>query len=158
MNLYIKQKVFSFGDKFTVYDCNGNDKYYVQGEVFSFGKKLHILDLNGNELVYIHQKPISLLPKYYISINDKDVAEVVKEFTFFRQEYTVSPLNWKISGDFWDHSYSIYDGNATVAEISKEWLSWGDTYEITVANGYNELVALATCLVIDACIEAQNNN
>ena len=157
MNLYIKQKVFSFGDKFTVYDANGNDKYYVQGEVFSFGKKLHVYDLNGNEIAFIYQKVFSFLPKYYISMNGRDVAEVTKEFTFFRQEYTVSPVGWKINGDFWEHEYSITDGGSTVADISKEWMSWGDTYEITVTEGYNEIMALATCLIIDACIEAQND-
>ena len=42
MKLYIKQKVFSWGDKFRVYDENYNDRYYVEGEVLSFGKKLHL--------------------------------------------------------------------------------------------------------------------
>ena len=37
MKLYIREKVFSWGDKFTVKDQYGNDKYIVQGEVFSFG-------------------------------------------------------------------------------------------------------------------------
>ena len=36
MKLYIKEKVFSWGDKFTVKDEYGNDKYFVQGEVFSW--------------------------------------------------------------------------------------------------------------------------
>lgn len=33
MKLYIKQKVFSWGDKFTVIDAFGYDKYIVEGEV-----------------------------------------------------------------------------------------------------------------------------
>lgn len=83
MNLYLKQKVFSWGDSFTVYDENGNDKYYVEGEIFTFGKKLHIYDLSGNELCFIHQKLMSFLPKYFISKNGVDVAQVIKNFTFF---------------------------------------------------------------------------
>ena len=35
MKLYIKEKVFSWGDKFTVKDAYGEDKYIVEGEVFS---------------------------------------------------------------------------------------------------------------------------
>ena len=42
MKLYIKQKVFSRGDKFRIYDENENDKYYVEGEVLTLGKKLHL--------------------------------------------------------------------------------------------------------------------
>ena len=49
MKLYIKQKVFSWGDKFTVKDVNGEDRYYVEGEIFSWGKKLHVYDMRGNE-------------------------------------------------------------------------------------------------------------
>ena len=42
MKLYIKQKVFSWGDKFTVKDEAGRDSYYVEGEIFTFGRKLHM--------------------------------------------------------------------------------------------------------------------
>ena len=45
MKLYIKQKVFSWGDKFTVKDVNGEDRYFVEGEIFSWGKKLHVYDM-----------------------------------------------------------------------------------------------------------------
>ena len=49
MKLYIKEKVFSWGDKFTVKDAYGEDKYIVEGEVFSWGKKLHVYDRLGRE-------------------------------------------------------------------------------------------------------------
>lgn len=49
MKLYIKEKVFSWGYKFTVKDELGNDKYVVEGEVFSWGKKLHVYDMSGYE-------------------------------------------------------------------------------------------------------------
>ena len=42
MKLYIRQKVFSWGDRFTVKDAAGEDRYAVQGEAFSLGKKLHV--------------------------------------------------------------------------------------------------------------------
>ena len=47
MNLYIKQRFFSWGDKFAIYDANGNEKYYVEGEIFTWGKKLHVYDMFG---------------------------------------------------------------------------------------------------------------
>lgn len=92
MKLYIKQKVFSWGAKFRIYDEYENDKYAVEGEVFTLGKKLHLYAMDGNELAYIHQKVLSFLPKYYINRNGQDIAEVIKEFTFFRQEYSVDGL------------------------------------------------------------------
>ena len=38
MKLYIQQKIFTWGDKFSVYDGNGEEKYTVEGEILSFGK------------------------------------------------------------------------------------------------------------------------
>lgn len=157
MKLYLKQHVFTFGDQFTVYDEKGNDRFYVEGEVFTFGKKLHITDLAGNELIYIEQKLFSFLPTYYIYRGDREVAEVVKEFTFFRHEYHINGLDWHITGDVFDHEYSMDDGQKTVATISKEWFTWGDAYEIDVDPSVEPVLALAVVLVIDACIEASKN-
>ena len=158
MKFYIKQKVFSWGDKFSIYDANGNERYFVQGEVFSFGKKLHLLDLGGNEIAFISQKLFSFLPTYKISRYGNEIAEVVRNFTFFKQEYSVEGLGWQVHGDFWDHTYEVTGGGRTIASVSKRWFTWGDTYEIDIADGLNEVMALAVVLVIDACIEAASNN
>ena len=89
MKLYIKQKVFSWGDKFTVKDVNGEDRYFVEGEIFSCGKKLHVYDMCGNEVAFIQQKLFSFLPRYFVYVGDAQVAEIVKEFTFFFPKYSV---------------------------------------------------------------------
>ena len=157
MNLYIKQHIFTWGDKFSIYDELGNEKFFVEGEVFTWGKKLHLYDQQGNELAFIQQEVLTFLPKYHISKNDVEIAEVVKEFTFFKHEYTVNGPGWQVHGDFWDHEYEITDGNQTIASVSKEWMAWGDTYEICISAGADEVTALAVVLVIDACIDAENN-
>lgn len=154
MKLYLKQKVFSWGDKFTVYDENGNDKYYVKGEVFTLGKKLHIYDLSGNEVCFIHQRVLSFLPKYFISKNGEDVAQAVKNFTLFHQSYSIEGFSWSVEGDFFAHEYEIFSHTGTVAAISKQWFTFGDAYEINIADGINDVDALAVVLVIDACLQA----
>lgn len=158
MKLYIKQKVFSWADKFRVYDEYENDKYFVEGEVFTLGKKLHLYSLDGDELAYIHQKVWSFLPKYFINRNGEDAAEVVKEFTFLRQEYTVEGLDWTVEGDFWAHEYQINSENGVVATISKRWFTWGDTYEIDIADDADEVMSLSVVLIIDAVIDSQNSS
>ena len=158
MDLFIKQKVFSFGDKFSICDGAGNEIFYVEGEVFSFGKKLHLFDMAGNELAFVSQKVLSFLPRYYININGEQIAEVVKEFTFFRQRYTVNGLGWSVEGDFFDHTYDILDGDRLIVAVTKEWFTWGDTYRLSIAHDANVAAALAVVLVIDACIEAAQNN
>lgn len=155
MNLYIKQHIFTWGDKFSIYDEAGREKYFVEGEILTWGKKLHLYDLQSRELAFIKQELLTFLPKYLIFENGMQIAEVVKEFTFFKPEYSVTGLGWQVHGDFWDHEYEITDGNRVIAAVSKEWMTWGDAYEIRIGEGVDEVAALAVVLVIDACIEAQ---
>ncbi|MBQ8642807.1 MAG: LURP-one-related family protein [Clostridia bacterium] len=157
MKLYIQQKIFTWGDKFSVYDGNGEEKYTVEGEILSFGKKLHLYDRQGNELVFIEQQLLTFLPKYLIYRGEHVIAEVVKEFTFFHTEYSVNGPGWLVQGDFWDHEYSVLDGDTVIASVSKEWFTLGDAYEISISAGADEIAALAVVLVIDACIEAQRD-
>jgi len=161
MNLYIQQRIFTWGDKFSIYDEAGNEKYYVEGEIFTFGKKLHLYDTQGRELAYIEQQLMTFLPRYMIYREDREFAEVVKEFTFFHPEYTVSgpgiDTEWTVHGDFFDHDYDVTEGDKMIASVAKEWFTLGDAYEISIRAGADEIAALAVVLVIDACIEAQRN-
>ena len=157
MKLYIKQKVFSWGDKFTVKDAAGQDRYYVEGEVFTWGKKLHVYDMDGNEAAFIQQKMFSFLPTYHVFINDNQVAEIVKEFSFFKPYYTIYGPGWEAAGKFLYHDYEITQGEFPVATIQKEWMTWGDCYELDVPNPNHEVLALAVVLAID-CVIAQSDN
>ncbi len=155
-NLYIKQRIFSWGDKFAIYDADGNERYYVEGEVFSFGKKLHLYDLQGQELAYIEQQLFTFLPRYIVYRNNLQLCEVVKEFTFFHNKYSVEGLGWEVDGDFMDHDYEITENGRPIATVSKEWFTLGDAYEIDFGANVDEVDALAVVLVIDACIEASS--
>lgn len=159
MKLYIKQKVFSWKDKFHIYDEYQSEKYYAESELISFGKKLHIFDNNENELCYIYQKVLSFLPRYFINIQGTDVAEVVKSISFFKPKYEINGIGWSVSGDFFAHDYVIENEiGVPIATISKKWLSWGDAYEIDIPDPNNEIMVLAIVLIIDAVIMQQNSN
>ena len=161
MKLYMKQKVFSWGDTFTVKDAFGQDKYFIKGEVFTLGKKLHVYDLSGREVAFIHQKLWSFMPRYMVAVNGTDVAEIVKEFTFLRPKYSILGPGWEVNGSFWEHSYDVTENGRPVVSIRKEWMTWGDTYELDIADPGNEVMALAVVLAIDCVLAAQqsaNNN
>ena len=96
------------------------------------------------------------MPKYFINRGGTDVAQVKKEFTLFRQEYTVEGPGWTVKGDFFDHEYEITSSGRRIAAVSKRWFTWGDTYEIDVAEGEDEITALCVVLIIDA-VCAQNS-
>lgn len=158
MNFYIKQKVFSWGDTFFIYDEAGNERYHVKGPAFSFGKKLHVYDNNGQEVAYIHQKVFSFLPTFCIYKGETQIAEIKKRLTFAKDKYNISGLDWDVRGDFFDHNYTVINGYFPIATVTKKWFSWGDTYQISISDDADEVSALAVVLVIDACIDAQRNN
>ena len=155
MNLYIKQKVFSWGDKFTVKDSNGEDRYYVEGEIFSWGKKLHVYDMRGNEVAFIKQELFTLLPRYSVFIGDDQVAEIVKEFSLFFPRYSIEGLGWEIQGQLLAHDHEVTQGGHPIVTIRKEWMTWGDTYELDIAEQNDEIIALAVVLTIDAVTESK---
>ncbi len=155
MKLYIKQKIFSWKDKFYVRDENGNDRYYVEGEFFSLGKKLHIYNMNGDEVAFIQQKLLSFLPRYFVFMGGTQRAEIVKEFTLFRNKYRIDGLGWDVNGDFMDHDYEITSGGRPIVTINKEWFTWGDSYVLDIKDNADEVIALSVVLAIDCVIAAQ---
>ena len=157
MKLYIKEKVFSWGDKFTVKDEYGNDKFFVEGEIFSWGKKLHVYDRHGQEVAFIKQELFRFLPTYSVFCGEEYVAQIRKEFTFLFPKYSIDGLGWEIDGSFMAHDYVITQGGTTIVRISKEWMTWGDSYELDIANPSDEIIALAVVLTID-CVTESNSS
>lgn len=156
MKLYMKQKVFSFKDKFAVMDENGDQLYYVEGELFSFAKKLHIYDVTMNEVAFIQQKLWSFLPKFFVYVMGDMVAEIVKEFTFFKPKYYVKGLGWEVRGSIWEHDYEVLFNESPIVRIHKVWMSWGDSFEIDIVDSEDTTIALAVVLAIDAAMDANN--
>ena len=154
--LFIKQQVFSFRDRFYVKDETGADVYYVEGEVLSLGKKLRVYDKSDQEVLYIEQKLWRFLPEFDLYAHGNSVATVKKDFTFFKNNYQILGQNWSIDWSVMAHEYVIRDsGNRVIADISKKWLSWGDSYEIVIYNDEQVDILLGIVIAID-CVISQS--
>ena len=158
MQLYMKQKVFSIKDKFSIQNSLGEDKYYVEGKIISFGKKLRLYNVEGTELAFIKQKVFSFLPKFVVEINGEDVAIIKKKFSLFKPKYTIVGPNWEVEGDFFSHDYLISENGMPIVSIHKKWMSWGDTFELDIPDENNEVLAMAVVLAIDAVMDSQANS
>ena len=158
MKLYIKQRVFSWRDRFTVKDESGNDRYSAVGEFISWGKKLHILDANGNEVAFIRQKVFSFMPRFFVEIGGRQICEIIKEFTFFKQSYRIAGLPWHLDGDIFAHEYTLGDNSGRqVMRMAKKWFTWGDSYELDIPDAQNELMCLCVALAVDCAMAVQNS-
>jgi uncharacterized protein YxjI len=81
------------------------------------------------------------------------VAEVRKHlFTPFGDRFTIDipgPDDLEMTGDLFDHEYTIRRGEQTVATVSKRWFSVRDTYAVDVAAGQDDLLIPASVLALD---------
>ena len=158
MNLYMKQKVFSWNDKFSIQNSYGEDKYYVEGKLISIGKKLRIYDTAGNELAFVNQKVVSLMPKFSVEINGEEVAVIKKKFTLLKPKYIIEGPGWEVEGDFFGHDYTINENGRPVISIHKKWMAWGDTFELSIEDESREVLCVAVVLAIDAVMDNQQNH
>lgn len=156
----IRQKIFTFGDNFTIKDDRDEDQFIVRGKVFAIGGKLKIEDMLGNELVYIEQKVFRLLPEYNIYSEGKHLAKVKKEFTFLKPRFNISSVmgNYVIDGDFFNHNFDINMDGKNVASINKKWIAFSDTYMAEVADSEDQAFMLALIIVIDQVLHDNNKN
>jgi|SRR6266853_1258201 len=153
MRYVMKQKLFSWGDDFRIRNEAGQDVFFVDGRAFSLGDKLSFQDMTGSELAFIRQKLLAWGPTYEIS-RGGEVAAVVKKqlFTFLRCRFTVDvpgPDDLEAQGEFLDMEYAFSRRGQTVAEVSKRWFTWADTYGVDISEGEDDVLILATTVVID---------
>ncbi|HSU66040.1 MAG TPA: LURP-one-related family protein, partial [Tepidisphaeraceae bacterium] len=108
MRYVMKQKLWAWGDDFTIKDESGADRFFVDGKALSFGDKLSLQDMGHNELAYIQQKVFSWGPTYEIYRSGQLYATVKEKlWTFMKYRFVVDqenipgPVDLEIEGDFW---------------------------------------------------------
>ena len=162
MRYVMKERILSWGDDFKIRDESGRDVFYVDGKVLTFGDKLSFKDMAGNELALIDQKLLSIGATYEIYRGGRLAAVVKKKlFTLLRAKFTVDvpgPNDLEAQGNFLDHDYTFTRGGREVARVSKKWFRMTDTYGVDVAPGEDDVLILASAVVIDLCSHPDNKN
>lgn len=154
MKFVMKQDLFAFGDDFTIKDEAGREVYTVDGRAFTLlRQKLAFLDAKKQELAFIRERLISLTPSYEI-LRGGQVAAVVKKdlVNVFRLGFTVDvpgPDDLEATGSLLEHEYTFRRGKKVVAEVSKRWFAFTDSYGVEVAEGEDPVLLLASTVVID---------
>ncbi|MCP5051434.1 MAG: hypothetical protein GY940_29980 [bacterium] len=148
----MKQRFFTLGEQFVIKDETRDPVFFVKGKVFSIGDKLSFRDMRGRELAYISQKLISLKPKYRIFRDQRLIANVVKKITLLKDKYTINvpgPDDIKVRGNFGDYEYVFTRNGRNIAVVSKKLFAWTDTYGIEIVPGEDDILILASAVVID---------
>lgn len=150
--LYMKQKVFSLREKFTILDEAGHDKYFVEGSFLKLPKSFTISNDLHEKIGEIVKTTFSLLPKFSVEVNNREVLIIKKELSFFKARYTIEGQSIEVQGNWWDMTFQIMQNGELVGAVSKQWLSWGDSYEIQVIQESLEEVILSIVVAID-CVK-----
>ncbi|TVR15744.1 MAG: hypothetical protein EA401_02320 [Planctomycetota bacterium] len=148
----VREKMWGFGNNFTITDAEDRDCYYVDGKWLSFGKKLSFQDMSGNELLFIRQKLWSWRPRYVLERDGAVQAEVRKGFAWFGSRFTLDVAGaetYDISGSLFAHEFHIRCDGREVAHISKKVFAWTDSYGVDIVDDVDSALILATCVVVD---------
>ncbi len=163
MKFYIRQQIFTIGDRYEIKDEEGRTRYVARGRLFNLlGAKFAIEDETGREVAQIEQEIFRLMPRYFVYLDGEreHAAYIAKRFQFlgalFDIETKSGPL--RVEGEIFQHEYALYQGSTCVVRISKKWLSWGDPYEIDMAADQDPALILAICVAIDHSSHNDNNH
>lgn len=160
MRFQIRQKIFSFGDNFTINDESGTPHFQVAGKVFSLGDKLTLLDMQGNELYYIEQQLLRLMAEYTLYQKGRAVASCKKRFSLFGSKFDIYSDygNFTIEGAPFNYNYEIYKDGCLVATVNKQFFSLSDTYGVDIADSEDYGFILSLVIIIDQVVHDDNKN
>ena len=156
MRYHIREKVWSLGEQFTIKDDAENDVFFAKGAIFGFGDDLSFQDASGQELVRIKQKVLSFRTTYEISEGGQFMAEIRKEFSMFKDNYTIDvpgPNDYTVKGNFFGYEFEFERSGRHVAQVSKKFALWSDAYSVDIVDGEDDILILATAIVIDLVIQ-----
>lgn len=153
MTLYLQEELFSF-DHFDIWDEDGRVLYTVDREGFLLGRTLHVTDAQGQDVAQVQHIPFSIPSTFAITTLTQEL-ELTRNFTFFSRSYSLSGLDWEISGNFTGHVYEFYRGEQQVASLEKDWPALHDRYRLEVEDAADAITALCVVLAID-CWDEQN--
>jgi len=164
MYLYLKQKVFTIGDRLTFYNENQQPVYFVKGSILKIPHRLTISDAAGGELVQVKKKIFALVRTYKIidMRSNMTVGNVSRKWFSLTKSFNIKingyPL--QIKGSLFGFQFEVQNMNRqTLVAVRKKLISWGDAYEVSIdeANIPPE-IACAICIAFDNAIHSNRRS
>ena len=151
----MREDLISIGDDFWIENENGQRVYRVDGKVLRISKTYAFLDLAGNTLCRIKERLLTIKDTMEIEDSQGEELAVVRKALIspLRDRWNVNLRNGpdlEIKGNILDHEYAIRQGRNKIAEVSKKWFRFTDTYGVEVAEGQNDILILAIAVAMDA--------
>ena len=156
-SLYIKQQLFSLGEKFTVIDESQQDIYFVEGGFLQIPKQFTIYDRKRTEVATITKKVFSLLPKFFVEMEGREIATISKELSFLKPRFSIDSEDIVIDGNWWEMNFQIYKSGQRIGSVSKQWFTFGDAYNVQIEVEHYEALIISIVVAID-CVKSDKNS
>ena len=160
-HFYMKQKVFSFRDRYKIYDENQNVVFHCEGKLFSISQKMKFIETSSEKELYLfRRKVLSFMPTYYMyDMQDKQIAKIQRKFTFLKPKLEIESDfgHFTVEGNYFQLNFTVLEGENEVATVQKKWISWGDSYEISIMDDKNYQFLVAMIILIDRIFHEQKS-
>ena len=148
----------SWGDDFTIQDEPGQDVFFVDGKAFSLGEPA-LVPGHAGQRTGVHPPEVARLGPdlrdYSRGSSGRSSRRRCSPSSTAPSAWTCpAPTTWRPGATSPTTSTQFERGGDTVATVSKRWFSWTDTYGVEIAEGEDDILILASTVVIDmACHE-----
>lgn len=149
MKLFVKRDLSAPDAGFTVFDENGNPKYYAVFKNTRSSVKLRITDTDKNIVAKIHRMAIPAIFAFSMTACNKSARLMINPSKDIMQCYYYG-LNWHINGDIISKNFSIIDvDNTCIATHKTSFCGKSDCFELEIFNNSNELFCVTTSICIN---------
>ncbi|TVP84590.1 MAG: hypothetical protein EA375_06260 [Acholeplasmataceae bacterium] len=152
-SFYLKQKVFALRDRYKIYDEKQTPIYHCEGKMFALRPKVDLVRTADNARLFtLKRRMFKVMPSFFLyDAEDRKVATIRRRFSFFRPKIDIESDygEFVAEGDFYAHQFSVSMGATPAIDVRKKYLSWGDSYEITIYLDEHEAFLLALTVMID---------
>ena len=130
----LRQRLLAIGEDYDIRDDRGHVVFHVDGKIFRIRETFVLEDTRGQEVVTIKQKLIAIRETMTIERAGQVIASVHKALLrLFRDKFVIDVKGGEklvATGSFLEHNYKIRRGRKVVANVSKRWFTFRDTYGI----------------------------
>ena len=170
----IREKFFSINERMEILDPSSQTILgYFRSKFFTLPKKYWLTHPDEDPIIGIEKRMLTFMPKFNffeagpqetLSMN-RPLGTLEKKFSFFTPKYHyIAPngtLIYEIQGNFWERNFQVIEQGRIVAEISKKFWSWTDTYGIRInpeKNDQEAMILLTMVVVLDYIADQQRSS
>jgi uncharacterized protein YxjI len=151
----MREKLVSIGDDFWIEDGDGTRVFKVNGKALRIRETLVLEDPSGRELLKIQERKLRVRDTMQIEDADGTTVATVKKALVspLRERFKVDVAGGdelEVQGNIVDHEYEVSRGRDKIAEVSKRWFRFADTYGVEVHAGEDPVLILAIAVVVDS--------